>query len=111
MVKTDKKTLGRRINAARKDRGITSEKLSEMCSINATYVRQIESGAKIPSLPVFVSLCRALKVSPGYLLADALEGSGAEDIDELIELLKKASPSQIQMITAMIKAAMETADE
>lgn len=28
------KLLGRRINAARKDRGITSERLSELCNIN-----------------------------------------------------------------------------
>ena len=57
----DKKLLGRQINRARKDRGLTSEKLSEACNINATYLRQIESGAKTPSLPMFVSICRALK--------------------------------------------------
>lgn len=54
------KLLGRRINAARKDRGITSERLSELCNINDTYMRQIESGAKIPRAtphndPIFVS--------------------------------------------------------
>lgn len=41
------KLLGRRINAARKDRGITSERLSELCNINDTYMRQIESGANM----------------------------------------------------------------
>lgn len=55
------KLLGRRINAARKDRGITSERLSELCNINDTYMRQIESGAKIPSLPVFVTICKELR--------------------------------------------------
>ena len=40
----DKKELGRRVNIARKDRGLTSEKLSELCHINATYLRQIEAG-------------------------------------------------------------------
>ena len=46
----DKKELGRRVNIARKDRGLTSEKLSELCHINATYLRQIEAGKKSPSL-------------------------------------------------------------
>lgn len=96
------KLLGRRINAARKDRGITSERLSELCNINDTYMRQIESGAKIPSLPVFVTICKELRVSPSYLLADVLEGSGATDLDELTDLLKNATPSQIRMMTAMI---------
>ena len=53
----DKKLLGKRINTARKDRGWTSERLSEACNINATYLRKIESGAKTPSLQVFVTLC------------------------------------------------------
>ena len=36
----DKKLLGKRINIARKERGWTSERLSEACNINATYLRQ-----------------------------------------------------------------------
>ena len=105
------KLLGRRINAARKDRGITSERLSELCNINDTYMRQIESGAKIPSLPVFVTICKELRASPSYLLADVLEGSGAADLDELTELLKNASPSQIRMMTAMIRAALGATED
>ena len=98
------KLLGRRINAARKDRGITSERLSELCNINDTYMRQIESGAKIPSLPVFVTICKELRVSPSYLLA-------ATDLDELTDLLKNAPPSQIRMMTAMIRAALGATED
>lgn len=105
------KLLGRRINAARKDRGITSERLSELCNINDTYMRQIESGAKIPSLPVFVTICKELRVSPSYLIADVLEGSGATDLDELTDLLKNATPSQIRMMTAMIRAALGATED
>ena len=43
--------LGKYINIVRKDRGLTSDRLSELCNINATYLRQIESGVKIPSTP------------------------------------------------------------
>ena len=81
----DKKLLGRRINAARKERGWTSERLSEICNINATYLRQIESGAKTPSLPVFVELCEALTVSPTYLLADSLPGAASQELDALLK--------------------------
>ena len=69
------KLLGRRINAARKDRGITSERLSELCNI------------------------------------DVLEGSGATDLDELTDLLKNATPSQIRMMTAMIRAALGATED
>ena len=64
----DKKLLGRRINLARKDKGLTSEKLSEACNINATYLRQIEAGSRSPSLPMFISICEHLSVSPSYVL-------------------------------------------
>lgn len=54
----DKKLLGKRINIARKERGWTSERLSEACNINTTYLWQIGSGAKAPSLQVFVLLAK-----------------------------------------------------
>ena len=102
----DKKLLGRQINRARKDRGLTSEKLSEACNINATYLRQIESGAKTPSLPIFVSICRELKVSPSYLLVDVLPDTEIRDMDMLLELWQTATPKQIKIITAMVKSAL-----
>lgn len=55
------KGLGKRINMVRKDRGFTADRLSELCNINATYLRQIEGGTKLPSLPVFINICNALK--------------------------------------------------
>ena len=106
--KMDKKLLGKRINTARKDKGWTGERLSEESSITATYLRQIESGAKLPSLPVFVSICAALKVSPAYLLADYPE---AQDMDTLLELCQRATPKQMNMIAAMIRSALEAAGE
>ncbi len=103
----DRKLLGRQINRARKDRGLTSEKLSEACHINATYLRQIESGAKVPSLSVFVSLCRELKVSPSYLLVEVLPDSEIRDMDVLLELWQSATPTQIRIISSMIKSALQ----
>lgn len=103
----DKKLLGRQINRARKDQGLTSEKLSEACNINATYLRQIESGAKVPSLPVFVTLCRELKVSPSYLLVEVLPDSEIRDMDVLLELWQAATPTQIKIISAMVRSALQ----
>ena len=107
----DKKLLGKRINLARKDIGLTSEKLSEACNINATYLRQIESGAKMPSLPVFVSLCENLKVSPSYLLAEILPNPESQEMDILFELWKTATPKQIKLITSMIRSALDNFTE
>ena len=107
----DKKLLGKKINLARKDRGLTSEKLSELCHLNATYIRQIEAGTKVPSLPVFVSLCKVLKVSPSYLLSEVLADCDIQEMDLMLELWQHASPSQIKMITAMVRSALDSFDK
>lgn len=107
----DKKLLGKRINTARKERGWTSEWLAEACSINATYLRQIEAGTKIPSLPVFVSLCEALNVSPTYLLIEVLPQQGNQDMDALLELLQNATLKQLNMMVSMIRSALEASKE
>lgn len=107
----DKKLLGKRINTARKERGWTSERLAEACSINATYLRQIEAGTKIPSLPVFVSLCEALNVSPTYLLIEVLPQQGNQDMDALLELLQNATLKQLNMMVSMIRSALEASKE
>lgn len=95
----------------RRQRGLTSEKLSELCNINATYLRQIEGGAKIPSLPVFVSLCQELRVHPDYLLIDSLPGIGLELGSELADLQQTATPSQMKIITVMLSSALKALRE
>ncbi len=105
----DRKLLGQRINAARKDRGLTSEKLAEACNINATYLRQIEGGMKTPSLPMFVTICRELKVSPNYLLPDLVKGTEAENLKIFEKIFAEAdpSPSQIATIEEMARVILK----
>lgn len=103
----EEKGLGKRINFVRKDRGLTADKLSELCNINATYLRQIEGGTKLPSLPVFISICAALKISPDYLLRDALPDNELSAIRELEALWENAAPSRQGMAIAMLHAALE----
>ena len=103
----DEKGVGKRINRVRKDRGFTADKLSELCNINATYLRQIEGGAKMPSLPVFIAICNALKISPVYLVHDVLVENEISRIKELTELWENTSPSEQEIATAMIRAVLE----
>ena len=103
----ERKGLGKRINEVRKDRGFTADKLSELCNINATYLRQIEGGVKMPSLPVFIDICNSLRISPDYLLQDELEENEISKIKELEALWKDVSPSIQELAVAMIKAVLE----
>lgn len=106
----NRKLFGKKLNMARKDCGLTSEKLSEICGLNSTYLRQIEGGTKIPSLPVFVLLCQKLKVSPSYLLSESFEDFGAQEMEVLFELWQQATPTQLKLISAMVKSALSVLD-
>lgn len=102
--------LGKRLNQVRKSKGLTAERLSELCGVNSTYLRQIEGGRKLPSLPLFVQLCNVLKVSPSYLLQDAIPHTELDAWPEMAELWENASPGQMKMATNLIKAALESID-
>lgn len=103
----EKKGLGKRIREVRKDRGLTGDRLSEMCGINATYLRQIEGGVKMPSLPVFIDICKALKVSPDYLLQDELGENEITTIREIEKIWRDTPVSKQELVLEMIKAALE----
>ncbi len=99
--------LGRQINLVRKDRGLTAERLSELCNINATYLRQIEGGAKTPSLPVFIDICNALRISPDYLLKDQLSENEVSKIRKIESLWEAVPPSTQEVALTMIGALLE----
>lgn len=99
--------LGRQINLVRKDRGLTAERLSELCNINSTYLRQIEGGVKTPSLPVFIDICNALQISPDYLLKDQLSQNEISKIREIEVLWESVPPSTQDVALTMINALLE----
>lgn len=106
----EKNGLGKRINTVRKERGLTTDQLSEMCNINDTYLRQIESGARMPSLSLLILFCKVLKISPDYLLRDELEENEISTIREIETLWKNVSPGKQKLALAMIKVALEHKD-
>lgn len=103
----DNVILGRNIHRARRDLFLSSDKLSEMCDITPSYLRQVEAGSKTPSLPLFVSLCEHLKVSPSFLLAGVVSEPVNQSYEELSALCKDATPKQLALITALIKTSLK----
>jgi transcriptional regulator with XRE-family HTH domain len=64
--------LGKGARAARERLGLTQEQVAERVGMSFQNYGRLERG-KMPSLPTFVAVCRALKVSP-----DALIGEGSK---------------------------------
>ena len=106
-VGLDKVAFGRRLNAARKEKGMSSERLSELCDKNAVFLRHIESAIRLPSLPVFVNICNNLRVSPNFLLVDSLVWNEEDRITALEIRLRSLSPRQLDIAAETINTLID----
>jgi len=94
-------TLGVRIHTARRKKGITSNRLAELCGVGAVHIRKIESGVKLPSIPRFIMICNALETSPQYLLQDSLDLNDSDTL-RLLDKLQALPPSQLELAESLI---------
>lgn len=85
----------------RKSRSLTARILAEMISIDDTFLRQIEGGRALPSLPVFISICNALEASPDYFLRDSITANELTKCEELLKMWEDATPVESQLIVDM----------
>jgi transcriptional regulator with XRE-family HTH domain len=60
--------LGETIRELRQQRGISQEKLAELCDLHRTYISGIERGERNVGLLNIVEIARALKIKPSSLL-------------------------------------------
>ncbi|MGA2612051.1 MAG: XRE family transcriptional regulator [Spirochaetia bacterium] len=67
---TDRNTLGEKVRSIRESRSMSMDQLADRADLEAEHVRQIESGALIPSLSPLIRIARALGVRLGTFLDD-----------------------------------------
>lgn len=106
----DRKAFGKKINDTRKKQGITSDKLSVLCEVNPVFIRQIESGVKLPSLPVLIKICNALHISPDYLLGEDLAENELDYLRNLSDTMKNLTPNQLCKLEKLIEIIFKEED-
>ncbi len=104
----ENRVLGQKIGALRKSKKITSEQLANMCNVYSGHMRQIESGVRLPSLKLFVTICNTLQVSPEYLLLQELDKfDESENVDciyqKVMKNIKKLTPNELNMLNSLIE--------
>jgi transcriptional regulator with XRE-family HTH domain len=60
--------LGETIRYYRKKKGISQEKLAELCDLHRTYISSVERGERNVSVMNIVEIARALGIKPSVLL-------------------------------------------
>lgn len=105
------KEFGKRINRTRKEQGITSEKLAEICDVSAGFLRHLEGGRKAPSVDMLIRLCNALTVSPDFLLAADIKNSEFRYKNTLIQMIDNLTPKQMRMLEGILNVIFENTDQ
>ncbi len=67
----NRKSVGVRIAALRRERGLTQESLAERAGVSSETIRKLEQQARTPSLAMLDTLANALEVSAGELIDSA----------------------------------------
>ena len=99
-------SIGKKIRAARENRGWRQEEFAEKIGLSVTYTGMIERGEKVPKLETFIRIANVLEVSADHLLADVLKvgyNIKSSILSEKIEKLTRQEREQIyRVLNAMI---------
>ena len=91
----DAQKVGRRIQEARKSRGLTQAELSQRVGLSTKYISNVECGFKAPKLNTFVSIANALECDANLLLSDVLDVTTVQE-SGLISKKLMALPAEEQ---------------
>lgn len=99
MVNVDLAEIGKRIQARRKQQGLTQEQLADRMNVSIQMVSNLERGNKAIKIDNLVNLSRILDVSTDYILTGK-ETQG--DFRALTERIEKLSLGSRKMIETLV---------
>lgn len=79
--------FGKRIQEARLIRNITQDQLAEKCGVTPKHISAIERGTSSGSIPLLLSICNYLQITPNILLIDSLNVN-KENTENLVPIEK-----------------------
>lgn len=97
------KSTGMRIKHFRNLKKLSQEQLAEKLGVSQEYLARIETGNKIPSLELFVSIANTLETSADHLLADSLIVLRSEDEKEYYTIFSDCTNDEREILLRMLK--------
>jgi len=80
----------------RKKEGFSQMKLAEFCDTAPSYIGQIETGRKFPSMEMIEKMATVLRIEPYLLFKKPQENNISQDIENLFPLLPNSMKKQIK---------------
>lgn len=99
--------LGDTLKVARKNNNLTREQLAEKLNISPRYLMSIENENKKPSYNVLFRLIRELGISADTIFFPEGKYPNTE-VDQLTRLLCKCDERDLKIVTATVKALLDT---
>ena len=87
----DNREIGTRIRLARRDAGLTQEKLAEQVGISVVYLSKIENGRVYPTLETLSNICTELDVELAEVLSNTEMERKDYANDRVLELFNACS--------------------
>lgn len=110
MQEMDYKAIGRRVRAARLKKGLTQEKLGELCGLSTAHIGHIERGTRVPSLQTTFHIASALEIGVDQLLLDAA-AEPKMAFSAILTMLQGKNERQVRAFLSAVKALAEKIDE
>lgn len=98
-------TFGRRVRALRNLHGLTQEALAERVGFRASYVSQIENGAKGATLETLAAIAAALGMTLSELFLD-VDQPRPEELDRLATALAGQSLERQRTLLRILEEAL-----
>ncbi|MBE5946616.1 MAG: helix-turn-helix transcriptional regulator [Lachnospiraceae bacterium] len=100
----DSKTIGARIREKRREKGMSQEKLAELCDVGTTHISHIETGNCVPSLKIFIKIINVLSCSADEILRDELIKAELTYSSEISKLLSDCTSHELMILTETLSS-------
>ena len=102
------KLIGRRIGEVRRFNGMTQEGLAEICDVTARFISLVETGRKMPSLKMLVSICDALSISLDEMVfgSQHCRKTGQEEWERMLDDCSQYEKEILMDVATCVKATL-----
>lgn len=95
------KTMGKRLLQARKQKGLSQSKLSELLEVSEAHVGRLERGETPITLPILLTACKVLEIKTEWILY-GMRIPDTPDNRQLFDLI--SSQCSPEILSIMLKA-------
>ena len=103
--------VGKRLQNARKHRGLSQQALSEIIDCSPQYLSYIETGQKSMSLDTFIMLINALNISADEALRDYLSSTVRVTNHVFTSMLEDCSVFETRVLEDVLRATKKAMRE